>query len=98
MSWVGPRPLLAAEMEVMSAEEKALRQSVLPGVTGWEAVNESKSDSRREMAEYDLFYVRNRSLKFDFEIILRTAAIMLGADRAPDELRAPGLKAEEIVR
>ena len=98
MSWIGPRPLLKNEMEVMTEEEKALRQSVLPGVTGWEAVNESKSDSRRRMAEFDLEYVRNMSVMFDIKIILRTAAVMLGADRAPDELRAPELREEEIVK
>ena len=50
------------------------------------------------MAEFDLEYVRNMSVMFDIKIILRTAAVMLGADRAPDELRAPELREEEIVK
>ena len=97
MSWIGPRPLLPREMDVMTSEEQAERQSVLPGVTGWEAVNESKSSSRRKMAEFDLEYVRNFSLMFDLKIILKTAALILGADRAPDELRAPELSESEII-
>ncbi|MBQ6543069.1 MAG: sugar transferase, partial [Clostridia bacterium] len=40
MSWIGPRPLLPREMLVMTDSEQAERQSVLPGITGWEAVNE----------------------------------------------------------
>ncbi|MBQ6266780.1 MAG: sugar transferase [Clostridia bacterium] len=96
MSWVGPRPLLPEEMNVMTPAEQAERQSVLPGVTGWEAVNEALSDSRRRMAEFDLEYVRNWSLGFDLKILLRTAAILAGVRRAPDELRAPALKAEEL--
>ncbi len=97
MSWIGPRPLLAREMDVMTPEEQAERQSVLPGVTGWEAVNESKSSSRRKMAEFDLEYVRNFSLMFDLKIIVKTAVVILGAGRAPDELRAPELNENEII-
>ena len=50
MSWIGPRPLLPREMLVMTEEEQEIRQSVIPGITGWEAVNEEKSDNRRKMA------------------------------------------------
>ena len=92
MSWIGPRPLLPKEMSVMTKAEQAERQSMLPGISGWEAVNESKSDDRREMAEYDLYYVRNWSLKLDADIFVRTVWILLGARRADDEHRAPKLK------
>lgn len=98
MSWIGPRPLLAKEMLVMTKKEQLERQSMLPGITGWEAVNENKSDSRREMAEFDLEYVRNWSLMFDFKIVLKTIAILIGANRADDSYRAPKLKEEEIIR
>lgn len=97
MSWIGPRPLLPKEMAVMTPEEQAERQSVLPGVTGWEAVNESKSNSRREMAEFDLEYVRNWSLGFDIKIIVQTGLMFLGAGRAEDEYRAPKLREEELI-
>ncbi len=97
MSWIGPRPLLPQEMCVMTPEEQKERQSVLPGVTGWEAVNEEKSDSRREMAMFDLEYVRKFSLLFDMKILYKTVIIILGAKRAEDELRAPKIKEEEIV-
>lgn len=97
MSWVGPRPLLKREMSVMTKKEQEERQSMLPGITGWEAVNEEKSDSRRRMAEFDLEYVRNWSLAFDVKIILKTAGILLRAGRAEDELRAPKMKVEEII-
>ena len=96
MSWIGPRPLLPLEMEVMTQSEQAERQSVLPGITGWEAVNEKYSDSRRRMAEFDLEYVRNRSLGFDIDILIKTALILIGADRASDEFRAPVLRKEEL--
>ena len=69
MSWIGPRPLLPREMSVMTLEEQKIRQSMFPGITGWEALNEDKTDSREEMAQYDLYYVKNWSLWFDIKIL-----------------------------
>jgi len=97
MSWIGPRPLLPKEMLVMTAEEQAERQAVLPGVTGWEAVNEDLSDSRRRMAEFDLEYVRNWSIGFDIKIIIKTITMMFSSGRAEDSKRAPKLREEEII-
>ena len=91
MSWIGPRPLLPREMLVMTEDEQRERQSVIPGITGWEAVNEDKSDSRREMAEFDLFYVRNWSLWLDFVIFCATVKKLLVANRSDDAHRAPKL-------
>ena len=97
MSWIGPRPLLPREMLVMTEEEQEIRQSVIPGITGWEAVNEEKSDDRRTMAEFDLYYARNWSLGFDAKIFIMTVAKLFKADRSDDEHRAPKLKEEEII-
>ena len=96
MSWIGPRPLLPKEMLVMTEEEQRERQSVIPGITGWEAVNEEKSVSRREMAEYDLYYVRHWSLLFDLKIFLLTMKKMIMGDRADEAHRAPKLREEEF--
>lgn len=97
MSWIGPRPLLPKEMAVMTNAEQVERQSMLPGISGWEAVNEDKTDNRRAMAEYDLYYVRNWSLMFDIKILFKTVAIILGAKRADDEHRAPKIQEDEII-
>ena len=61
MSFIGPRPLLPKEMLVMTTKEQEKRQSVRPGIVGWESVNEDKSSSRAEMAQFDLYYVDHRS-------------------------------------
>jgi len=97
MSWIGPRPLLPKEMCVMTEEEQDLRQSVYPGITGWEAVNEGKSSTRREMAEFDLAYVRNWSLWFDIRIFFWTMAIILLKLRPDDSVRAPKVLESEII-
>lgn len=96
MSWIGPRPLLPKEMLVMTEDEQKERQSVLPGITGWEAVNEEKSDDRRAMAEYDLEYVRNWSLGFDAKIFFMTVKKIFKADRSDEAHRAPKLDEKEF--
>ena len=94
MSFIGPRPLLPKEMLVMTTSEQEKRQSVRPGIVGWESVNEDKSSSRAEMAQFDLYYVDNWSLKLDVKIFFKTIA---GIFRRPDDsLRAPQLNQEEI--
>lgn len=95
MSWIGPRPLLKKEMSVMTEEEQALRQSMRPGISGWEAVNEAKTDDRREMAMFDLEYVKKWSLWFDIKILFKTAYIVLFGRRPDDSLRAPKMKDAE---
>lgn len=96
MSWIGPRPLLPHEMAVMTLEEQKVRQSMLPGITGWEAINENMTDSREEMAQYDLEYVKNWSLWFDIKIFWRTVVVLFTKSRAEDSYRAPKVQQSEI--
>ncbi len=97
MSFIGPRPILAKEMLVMTEAEQVERQSVRPGITGWEAVHEGESESRRQMAEFDLYYVRNWSLKLDWLVFYKTIAIVLGFQRPDDSVRAPKMTDDQII-
>lgn len=89
MSFIGPRPLLPSEMLVMTEVEQAERQSMRPGITGWEAVHEGESENRRQMAEFDLYYVRNWSIKLDWLVFWKTLQVVLGFKRPDDSVRAP---------
>lgn len=96
MSFIGPRPLLPDEMMVMTKKEQEKRQSVRPGIVGWESVNEGKSSSRTEMAQYDLYYVDNWSIGLDIKIFFKT---IFGIFKRPDDsYRAPKLNEEEIKK
>ena len=97
MSFIGPRPILPEEMKVMTEAEQEERQSMRPGITGWEAVHEGESSTRREMAEKDLYYVRNWSLGLDWKIFYMTFAIVLGFQRPDDSVRAPKMTDDQIV-
>jgi undecaprenyl phosphate N,N'-diacetylbacillosamine 1-phosphate transferase len=98
MSFIGPRPLLPKEMLVMTKKEQEKRQSVLPGIVGWESVNEDKSSSRREMAQFDLYYVDHWSLGMDARIFFLTIYNIFSFRRPDDSLRAPKLSDEEIKK
>lgn len=96
MSFIGPRPILPEEMLVMTEPEQFERQSMRPGITGWEAVHEGESSTRREMAEKDLYYVRNWSLKLDWIVLYKTIAIVVGFQRPDDSVRAPKMTEDQI--
>ena len=79
MSLVGPRPerpefLARLEREVPLYR---VRLTARPGLTGWAQINypygNSVADAEAKL-EYDLYYLKHRSLPFDVWIVLRTIA------------------------
>lgn len=71
MSLVGPRPVLKNELlEYKERKDKFL--SVKPGITGYWQANGRSNVGYPERIEIELHYVDNRSLSFDFRIILQT--------------------------
>ena len=84
MSFVGPRP---ERPEFVADLEKTIpfyreRLLVKPGLTGWAQINFPYGASTRDAViklQYDLYYVKNRSLILDLAIILRTIKTVLSA-------------------
>jgi len=82
MSLVGPR---AERPELVESFQKQVpfyraRLLVKPGLTGWAQINYGYFASVTEMAvklEYDLYYIKHRTLSMDFQIILRTIGTVL---------------------
>lgn len=83
MALVGPRaerPELVASLQQHIPFYRA-RLFVKPGVTGWAQINYRYASSVEETAvklEYDLYYIKHRSLMLDFVILLRTVGTVLG--------------------
>jgi exopolysaccharide biosynthesis polyprenyl glycosylphosphotransferase len=83
MSLVGPR---AERPELVIMFQKHVpfyraRLLVKPGITGWAQVNQNYAASIDETItklEYDLYYIKRRSLALDLIILLRTPSMMLG--------------------
>jgi putative colanic acid biosynthesis UDP-glucose lipid carrier transferase len=83
MSVVGPRPHAVAHNEQYRKliNGYMIRHKVRPGITGWAQVSGLRGetdtlDKMEKRIEYDLAYLRNWSLLWDFEIILKTLYVV----------------------
>ena len=76
MSLVGPRPLLTEYLDKYTPRE-ARRHDVLPGITGWAAVNGRHTRKFKERLELDVWYVENWSLGLDLKILAMTVTQVL---------------------
>jgi lipopolysaccharide/colanic/teichoic acid biosynthesis glycosyltransferase len=75
MSLVGPRPERPHFVEQFRADvNRYMRRHVSkPGMTGWAQVNGLRGNtSIDERIKYDLYYLENWSLAFDFKILVKT--------------------------
>jgi sugar transferase (PEP-CTERM system associated) len=82
MSIVGPRPERPEFVAMLSEKIPfyAIRHSVKPGITGWAQVRYSYVSTVGDTAkklEYDIYYVKNRSLLLDMLILLETVRVVL---------------------
>jgi len=76
MSLVGPRPNVPYEYEIMDKWQKK-RQSVLPGMTGIWQIRGRDEVKFSDQIVLDLYYIENRSVKLDLEILLKTIPVVL---------------------
>jgi lipopolysaccharide/colanic/teichoic acid biosynthesis glycosyltransferase len=83
MAIIGPRPLVAADLDAMPDQGRA-RAMARPGITGWAQVNGGQQLAADEKLALDLWYADHASLALDLRIIARTLAMMLlGEHRDP---------------
>jgi O-antigen biosynthesis protein WbqP len=72
MSFVGPRPALFNQYDLISLRSKYKVDRVLPGLTGWAQVNGRDELPIDEKVEKDVEYLENYSFLFDLKIIWLT--------------------------
>ena len=82
MSFVGPRPERPFFVSQLTGQIPyyAMRHSVRPGITGWAQVRYSYGatiDDAVEKLQFDLYYVKNRSLFLDMMILISTVEVVL---------------------
>jgi exopolysaccharide biosynthesis polyprenyl glycosylphosphotransferase len=83
MSLVGPRAERPELVEMFQKHVPFYRARLLvkPGMTGWAQVNfgyASTVDETVVKLEYDLYYIKHRSLLMDLMVVLRTPATVFG--------------------
>jgi sugar transferase (PEP-CTERM system associated) len=82
MSFVGPRPERPYFVDQLTKQIPyyALRHGAKPGITGWAQVRYqygASVDDAIEKLQYDLYYVKNRSLFLDLAIMMATVEVVL---------------------
>lgn len=79
MSLIGPRPPVPSEVEKYKSSYYQ-KLNVKPGITGyWQTFLRDKTYDFDEVLKSDTYYIENRNILLDIEIILRTFYVMLRA-------------------
>jgi lipopolysaccharide/colanic/teichoic acid biosynthesis glycosyltransferase len=78
LSLVGPRPLLQQYSPYFTQRER-LRETVVPGVSGWAQVHGRNLKSWADRLACDVWYVENRSLWLDLKILFMTMPRLLSS-------------------
>jgi len=73
MSFVGPRPALFNQEDLIALRTARGIHRIPPGLTGWAQVNGRDELPIPVKVEYDEYYLRRSSLFLDIKIILMTA-------------------------
>lgn len=73
MSFVGPRPALFNQYDLITLRTEAGIHKLAPGLTGWAQVNGRDELQVSEKVRLDIEYLKRRSFLFDMKIIILTA-------------------------
>ncbi|KNY29640.1 sugar transferase [Pseudobacteroides cellulosolvens] len=77
MSFVGPRPALYNQYDLVELRDNVKANSIRPGITGWAQINGRDELPIPVKVEYDRYYVEKMSLFLDVKIILKTFTSVL---------------------
>ena len=80
MSFVGPRPALFNQQDLIALRTEQGVQTLVPGLTGWAQVNGRDELPIPEKVKLDLAYLQRQSLWFDIRILWLTFVKVLKRD------------------
>ena len=72
MSFVGPRPALFNQKNLIKKRTKLGIHKILPGITGLAQINGRDSLSIDRKVKLDFYYLKNRSIYMNIQIIIKT--------------------------
>lgn len=72
MGFIGPRPMIPSQEDLMKLRINAGIEKLLPGVTGWAQINGRDEISLEDKVAFEKEYFENKSIWFDLKIILLT--------------------------
>ena len=80
MSFVGPRPALFNQHDLVALRTEAGVHTLIPGLTGWAQVNGRDELPIPQKVALDIEYLQKKSLLFDLKIILLTGLKVIRRD------------------
>ena len=80
MSFVGPRPALFNQDDLIALRTEKGVHELVPGLTGWAQVNGRDELPIPQKVQLDAEYLQRRSLFFDMQILWKTALKVLARD------------------
>jgi O-antigen biosynthesis protein WbqP len=80
MSFVGPRPALFNQSDLISLRTEYGIDTLIPGLTGWAQINGRDELPIPQKVALDLEYLQRRSIYFDIEIIFKTILKVIRRD------------------
>lgn len=81
MSFVGPRPALYNQYNLIDLRAKKGVDSLLPGITGWAQVNGRDELSISDKVALDVEYLNRQSFWFDIKILWMTFLKVIKRDK-----------------
>ena len=80
MSFVGPRPALYNQGDLIELRTQKGLHRLIPGITGWAQVNGRDNLTISQKVEYDEFYMKNKSFFLDLKILYMTFFKVIKSD------------------
>ena len=80
MSFVGPRPALFNQADLVALRTQAGVETLLPGLTGWAQINGRDDLPIPQKVALDIEYLQQQSLFFDIQILFLTFVKVIRRD------------------
>jgi O-antigen biosynthesis protein WbqP len=80
MSFVGPRPALYNQDDLINLRTIKGLHKIMPGITGWAQINGRDDIPIPQKVEYDAYYLNKKSFFFDLKILYRTVLKVIWAE------------------
>ncbi len=80
MSFVGPRPALFNQHDLITLRKESGVESLLPGLTGLAQINGRDNLSIKDKVALDLEYMQKQAFLLDFQILCKTLFRVLKSD------------------
>ena len=72
ITFVGPRPSLISQEELIDKRQESKILDIKPGLTGYSQINHIDMSDVNRLVKFDYYYFINKSLIIDLKIIIKT--------------------------